>query len=273
MKLMPIMDNPNVSISDLFAGVREGLEKYQKKQKNYRPPKSSQPTSTADNEPILFGSFLKPAHVKSQDHSKNDIPLETSSDGAPDAVEPKPLLLESQPGPNLKSDFRSSIPECVLLGELRRREVVSAALRASMRKITTPQQTFKPLSWNQPSFHVTSNSDSDTTKSSTLKRDGESSCSNQTGKRKEYSFSAYDAPAPIANHCGLETIMPRPLGAPPLPSSSSGEGGITAGLSNVYGNHFPPYRRKPKWTKGEIDGLLELAQRITPDMNPKRRKT
>lgn len=265
---MPIMDNPNVSISDLFDGVREGLEKYQKKQKNYRPPKRSQPTSTADDEPILFRSLLKPAHVKSKDHPKNNIPLETSSHGAPDAVESKPLLLESQLGPNLKHDFRSSKPACVPLRELRRREAVSAALRASMRKITAPQQTFKPLSWNQPSFHVTSNSDSDTTKSGTLKRDEESSCSNQTGKRKECNFSAYDAPAPITNYYGLETIMPRPLGAPPSSSSSS-----TTGSGNVYGNHFPPYRRKPKWTKGEIDGLLELAQRITPDMNPKRRKT
>eukprot|EP00585_Thalassiosira_rotula_P003265 CAMPEP_0196136124 /NCGR_PEP_ID=MMETSP0910-20130528/4540_1 /TAXON_ID=49265 /ORGANISM="Thalassiosira rotula, Strain GSO102" /LENGTH=265 /DNA_ID=CAMNT_0041396365 /DNA_START=95 /DNA_END=892 /DNA_ORIENTATION=- len=264
------MDNPNVSISDLFAGVREGLEKYQQKQKIYRPPKRSHSTSTADDEPISFRSLLEPAHVQSQDHSKNDIPIETSSDGAPDDVESKPLLLESHLSSNLKSDVRSSKPECVPLSELRRREAVSAALRASMRKITAPQQTFKPLSWNQPSFHVASNSDSNTTKSGTLKCDGESSCSNQTGKRKKCSFSTCDAPAPIANYCGLETIMPRPLGAPP--SSYSGEGGVTTRSINVYGNHFPPYRRKPKWTKGEIDGLLELAQRITPDMNPKRRK-
>mmetsp|Transcript_38427 Transcript_38427/g.69263 ORF Transcript_38427/g.69263 Transcript_38427/m.69263 type:complete len:276 (-) Transcript_38427:25-852(-) len=274
------MDNPNISISDLFAGARESLEKYEQKQKQQqmkqrRRPERTQPTFATADKP-LFGSLLKPSHLnkEAQAYSKNKTPsyhdrsyakLETSNDDGSDDL--KVSLTESQVGPHLHSNLDSikkppsvisandgessshqdctPIPEYVPLCEIRRRQAVEADLRASLRKVTTPK--VKPLSWDKPSFHLPSNPND--AKADSAKRDEESSFSIQRGKRKECSYVG----APITNYCGLETIIPRPL---PLSQSSKRE--------------YPHYRRQ--WAQEEVDGLVAFADKWITPANMKRRK-
>jgi len=265
------MDNPSISISDLFADVRESLKKYEHKQKQQkmkqrRRPERSQPTFATADKP-LFGSLLKPSHLNKPPsyHDRSYAKLETSNDDGSDDL--KVSLTESQVGPHLHSNSDSIkkppsvisadenasssnqdctlVPEYVPLCEIRRRQAVEADLRASLRKVTTPK--VKPLSWEKPSFHLPSNTND--AKANIIKRDEEPSFSIRPGKRKECSYVG----APITNYCGLETIIPRPL---PLSQSSKRD--------------YPCYRRQ--WTKEEVDGLVAFADKwITPD-NMKRRK-
>ena len=308
IKKVSVMDNPNVSINDLFASAQKSWIKYENKQQSN--------FANADTKP-LFGSLLKPAYLdkEGQEKSKNKESktapdyaalLETSiSDIASDAL--KVSMTESKVGPHLHNSLEftekpspstasaieetsssnqdgARIPEYVPQCEIRRREAVAASLRASFRKLNASKlydRNFKPLSWETPSFHFPSNPNVETNKSDHTKQDGESSSSSiQLGKRKERS-SAIDAP--ITNYCGLETIMPRPLGARPPSAASSSlpqqqrhsnrEEGINRSNSITSYNHYPHSHYRREWPKEEVDGLVAFAKKwITPDMNkrPKR---
>lgn len=202
------------------------------------------------------------------------------------------------PSPPLSS--KSSPTEYIPLCEQRRRAEVEASIRRTLASLmpntnsnnnigtfgSTSNKFIKPLEWNKPSFTFGgSNSEGKKRKTSQEEDETEAPSDSATGSSSCSSNNTH--------YSGLDTIPPRshnsaPSNITPCTSSTSM---MLGGYSSTFNNgsmlpstmslssnpyqlpSYNTYNYKRTWTKEEVDGLVEFADKwITPDMKNKKRR-
>jgi len=284
-----IMDNPNVSINDLFAGMKESMAKHNNnngKNNFLMTKKSKSPCSNGLNSANdarrgrrsptsklpLFGSQLKTplfsSQLKSTDSFGFKTPLFTPSLVSSSLVSSSLIgssligstSTDSTTPNNEDEDESASIPEYIPLCERRRRQAADDAIRAAHARTDCDVTKFKPFSFQKPSFQWGVKS-RDATKleecSSSILSSSILSSSNKRGKRKSNTDTEDTDTSSSTTTLNSHRMAEE-------------EGLVSSSSIFSYSSQYPHVKKK--WSKSEVESLVEFADKwITPDM--KRRKT
>mmetsp|Transcript_533 Transcript_533/g.899 ORF Transcript_533/g.899 Transcript_533/m.899 type:complete len:302 (-) Transcript_533:110-1015(-) len=301
------MDNPKVDIEELFASAEESFDQYKKKQQHLMNKKLIHPMKGSHHATSDKADDSNPSRgkaddgkVESDNKMKETQPISLSAKYNFDSTEMLSSSLQISPrreqhSKNNESQSTAHYEETlkrnaynalnvylhgtsseattakkkrhlkpnggIASSEMRRREAVAASLKARSKLCSVKTKNVKPLLWGKPLFRYHSNSDTDASSSS-------SSSIKMSGKRNAPSSSSSSSSdviiettsQTIVNYQGLETIMPRR--GISVDSSSS---------SSIFSNsHYSYYKRK--WTKEEVRGLVEFADKwFTTDMKCRKR--
>ena len=337
-----IMDNPDVTINDLFVDVKKSFAKFQQKQKldkERRQKKKKEARAAKSNSASpLFGSQLNPQwNTKAESFSSTDSTAMAASSSTSykdeETVTEKQLSTSSSadhpPPPPPKKSMSESI--LAMLGssssyksppavpdesELRRREEVAAAIRLKAAQLHEEQlkEPPKPLVWSKPSFNFPSkddgtnrSGDDDSKMAAQPDNAVESSTSSSSAVSKQNQFSGRKrksdlgdespdtattaAALPISNNCyhrpmrGAALYTTSAAALPPQQTMTirgkwRSTGSVTYSLSKSvpinglvsYTNQYQP-SNPDEYSKEDVDGLVQFAQKYITAENMKRRRT
>lgn len=323
-----IMDNPDVTISDLFVDVKKSFAKFEKKQKldkERRQKKKEEACAAKSNSASpLFGSQLNPQwNTKAESFSSTDSTavtekqLSTSSSADHPPPLPKKSMSESILAMLGSSSSYKSPPPVPDHSEMRRREEVAAAIRLKAAQLYEERLKGppKPLEWSKPSFNFPSkddgtnrSGDDDYSKMAAQPADAVESSTLSSAVSKQEQFSgrkrksesdlgdespdtATTAALPISNNCYHRPIRGAAIyttSAAALPPQQTltirgkwrSRGSVTYSLSkSVPINGLVSYTNQhqvlnpDEYSKEDVDGLVESAQRYITANNMKRRRT
>ena len=333
-----IMDNPNVTISDLFVDAKKSFAKFEKKQKleKERCQKKKEARAAKSNSASpLFGSQLKPQwNTKAESFSSADsIAMAASSSTS---CKDEETVTEKQHSTSSSADHHPPLPKksmsesiLAMLGcsssykppppvpdysEMRRREEVAAAIRLKAAQLHEERlrEPPKPLVWSKPLFNFPSNDDGSNrsgekdSKIAAQPDTAESKTSSSAvSKHKQFSGTkrkssdlgdespdtATTAALPISNNCyhrpmsGAALYTTSAAALPPKQTMTIGgkwrsRGSVTYSLSkSVPINGLVSYTNQcqvlnpDEYSKEDIDGLVEFAEKYITSENLKRRRT
>ena len=286
-----MMDNPNVSISDLFANVRTSSKKYEARQKlaKQQRERKRQVQAAHGGKAIAKPLFASRLLIESSNSNiKETSPLNVSSNYQEENMfsstrrahvyQRRVSSLESSSFETKENEAscggelhkKPSVPEYIPLCERRRRAEAETILRSKSSQLTnhnngmncsgaTDMPSFKPLMWNKPSFTLVGQSPSSTPNVTDISY----SSSPRLGKRKALLVDDTNT-----NPFSRSSITSNPLlgdvnAITPMPTSS---GALSSSSIGVYRRNYNP-TYKHKWAKEEVDSLVDFADKwMTPDV-------
>ena len=327
-----IMDNPDVTINDLFVDVKKSFAKFQQKQKldkERRQKKKKEARAAKSNSASpLFGSQLNPQwNTKAESFSSTDSTAMAASSST--SYKDEETVTEKQLSTSSSTDHHPPLPKksmsesiLAMLGssssykspptvpdesEMRRREEVAAAIRRKAAQLHEEQlkEPPKPLVWSKPSFNFPSKDDGTNRSGAMIPRwlHNQIMQSNHQHRRLLLSQNRNSSAAGSVNQISGTNLLilqlncyHRPMRGAALYTTSAAAlppqqtmtirgkwrstGSVTYSLSKSvpinglvsYTNQYQP-SNPDEYSKEDVDGLVQFAQKYITAENMKRRRT